>query len=209
MALLILTDIADSFDCRHEGVSVIRSAVARQVLGVIFLFFLSFALPASQVSENQVRAGFLYNFALFVTWPDAEPKKAPPPPIRFCVMGNGRLTQLLRKTTRGERIGGRAVSVETVKPADELTACRVLYLDASLGARRGALIRSLDAAPVLTVGNDREFVEDGGMIGLARVGRRIKPVVNPTAARSAGLRISSKLLRLADIVSEEQAGGRP
>jgi hypothetical protein len=49
----------------------------------------------------------------------------------------------------------------------------------------------------LTVGDERGFVDEGGMIALRVVDGRVRFDVNVTAARRAGLRLSSQLLQLA------------
>jgi hypothetical protein len=50
---------------------------------------------------------------------------------------------------------------------------------------------------VLTVGETEGFTESGGMINFVRQVNRIRFQINEVAAKSAGLKISSKLLSLA------------
>ncbi|MCP4389809.1 MAG: YfiR family protein [Gammaproteobacteria bacterium] len=168
--------------------------------GLLLALCLSAAGHAKNISEGQVRAVYLFNFALFVTWPEHAFTDARQP-FRFCVMGNRRLTQLLDETSSGERVKGRHILVVPVTPAADLEQCHLLYLDRSLGYAWGSVLHSLAEVPVLTVGNHEDFVAEGGMIGLLRRGRRIRPLIDPAGARRAGIRISSKLLRLADVVT--------
>jgi hypothetical protein len=55
-------------------------------------------------------------------------------------------------------------------------------------------------APILTVGDAADFIGRGGMIRFAEVANRIRFEINPGAAERSGLRVSSRLLRLAEIV---------
>jgi hypothetical protein len=50
---------------------------------------------------------------------------------------------------------------------------------------------------VLTVAEMDRFTETGGMINFIRQGNKIRFQINKVAAKSAGLKISSKLLSLA------------
>jgi hypothetical protein len=59
------------------------------------------------------------------------------------------------------------------------------------------LLASLERRPVLTVGEMPRFVSRGGMIQFVRQGTRIRFEINHTAARAAGLSVSSELLRVA------------
>lgn len=168
--------------------------------GLFLALCLSAAGHAESISEQQLRTVYLFNFALFVTWPQRAFTDTRQP-FRFCVMGNRRLARLLDKISSGEQVEDRRILAVPVTPAADLEHCHLLYLDRSLGSARGSILHSLADAPVLTVGDHKDFVAEGGMIGLLRKGRRIRPLINPAAARRAGIRISSKLLRLADVVT--------
>jgi preprotein translocase subunit Sec61beta len=52
---------------------------------------------------------------------------------------------------------------------------------------------------VLTVGESEAFARQGGMIRFFEEDNRLRFEINPTAAEKVGLRISSKLLKLARI----------
>jgi len=60
----------------------------------------------------------------------------------------------------------------------------------------------------LTVGDSEEFINEGGMIRFTEAGRRIRFEINPDAAADASLRVSSRLLRLADIARPRQRAAR-
>ena len=58
------------------------------------------------------------------------------------------------------------------------------------------------AAHVLTVSDQPDFAASGGMIGMIRLDNRLQFEINVGAAREAGLRVSSNLLRLARSIYE-------
>ncbi len=54
--------------------------------------------------------------------------------------------------------------------------------------------------PVLTVSDIDGFAEQGGIIGLSLNGERVEFTVNLRAARQAGIKLNSQLLRLGRVV---------
>ncbi len=63
--------------------------------------------------------------------------------------------------------------------------------------RLSRLLEELKQKPVLTVSDLDQFCQQGGMINLVlSAGNTVKPEINPDAARSASVQISSKLLNL-------------
>ena len=146
---------------------------------------------AEAVPENEMKAAFVFNFAVFTEWP--QDALAAGAPIQLCV-GAGTafaaaLGQLNDKVVNGHRIA--------VVPPLTPRACHVLVLGGADRERWSMLRRELAGANVLTVSDDRAISADGAMIGLSVENRRMGFDVDLAAARGARLILSSKLLRLA------------
>jgi hypothetical protein len=62
------------------------------------------------------------------------------------------------------------------------------------------LMEVLKRASVLTVGDSDDFLDLGGVIKLVRRARKVRLEVNVSAADRVQLKISSKLLGVADVV---------
>jgi hypothetical protein len=63
-----------------------------------------------------------------------------------------------------------------------------------------AILAFLNGAPILTVGETDDFIQQGGMIGFCLQGKKIRFDINLNAAQRANLKISSRLLLLAKTV---------
>jgi hypothetical protein len=96
---------------------------------------------------------------------------------------------------------GRSVLLRRVDRNESMSECQILYISPSAAKFVPQILDSLHAASVLTVGESDQFAAEGGMIQLVMEDNRIRFKINPTAASQAGLRISSKLLALAQIVA--------
>ena len=62
--------------------------------------------------------------------------------------------------------------------------------------------------PVLTISDEPDFAESGGMIGLSTRGKKITISINVGAYESSDLTVSSQLLELAELVNDERIAQR-
>jgi hypothetical protein len=150
--------------------------------------------------EYEVKAAFLLNFAKFVEWP-ANAFATPDSALAICILGKDPFGRALDEIVRGERIDGRPVIVrrlhETAVPAK---TCQVAFIAA--GARDVPVIVRAVGPGVLTVGEQENFLVDGGVIRFAIDNRRVRFDINRTAAQGAGLTLSSQLLTVARSIEE-------
>lgn len=156
--------------------------------------------------EYQVKAAFLFNFAKFVEWPP--PVDAVNEPFTICLLGDP-FGPILDNTVRNENLDGRPLAIRRLTSADDPRQCQILFFRASETDDAPDILRTLDNAPVLTVGENANFIAVGGMIRFVQTGRRIRFEINPDAAERASLKISSRLLRVADIVRPRQSRRQP
>jgi hypothetical protein len=170
-------------------------------LAVLLLTFagahLQPATPAGP-SEYEVKAAFLYNFARFVEWP----RDAPGGDRTFVVtvLGRDPFGSALDDTLRGKKIDDKQVVVRRVARSEDVGRSHIVFISDSEKERLPAILKSLDAAPVLTVGDMNQFAERGGVIRFKVDQDRIRLEINVVAAQRSRLRISSQLLKLARIV---------
>jgi len=165
------------------------------------LLFIQFAwLAHAEIpKEYQVKAVFLFNFTQFVEWPtNAFPDARVP--LTIGVLGDDPFGNFLKETVRGEKAGGRPIIVKHFSSAENLGNCQVLYISASEAKKVKTILAALKGRQILTVSDTVEFAENGGAIRFVTEQNKIHFRINLEAAKKAGLTISSKLLRLAEIV---------
>jgi hypothetical protein len=155
---------------------------------------------AQAISEYQVKAAYLYNFAKFIEWPPADFASAASP-FEFCVFNDQTFVEQLTQTVKDKTVAGRMVRVVPVKSAVEARSCHILFISSSQNAQ-AKIIEALRDTNVLTVGETKGFVEEGGMINFVLQDSRVQFQVNHKAANQAGLQISSRLLSVAKLVIE-------
>lgn len=158
------------------------------------------AAQTPRPTEYQVKAVFLFNFAQFVDWPpDAVADSQAP--LVIGVLGENPFGDLLDAAVRGEHRGARSFVVRRYQRVDDIKSCDILFINLPEGDRPEAVLAELKRRPILTVSDADGFAEHGGMIGFVTDRNRIRLKINLGAAQAAHLTISSKLLRVAEIIN--------
>lgn len=140
------------------------------------------------------------NFPNFVDWPGGA-NSDPRSPIRLCLLGSDPLGSALSRMIADHLSRGRSVLLRRVARTEPFSDCQILYISPSESKFIPQILDSLHATSVLTVGENGQFAAEGGMIQLVVEENRIRFKINPAAATQAGIRISSRLLALAQIVA--------
>jgi hypothetical protein len=154
---------------------------------------------ASGPSEYEVKAAFLYNFAHFVEWP-LDAFANPTDPLRLCVLGNDPFGPDLDRVVEDKTVNDHPLVVERIQRVDDAQGCHIAFVTASEPFGLTDMLAALERSNVLTVGEASEFLEHGGMIAFRIRDNKVRFAVNVEAAAQARIKISSKLLKLADLV---------
>jgi hypothetical protein len=177
----------------------------RYILNIMIVFclvgFSSAVVSADQqkAGEYQVKALFLYNFLNFVEWPAGSSFNSSPA-INVCIVGDDPFGDALNDI-RNETVKGKKLAIRIYRPFDEPEGCHLLFIPASEKGRTGQILRPVREANVLTISDTVEEGRQGAIISFFIEQKKVRFAINMEAARRAGLKISSKLLRLAKIVN--------
>ena len=153
----------------------------------------------AEFTEYQVKALFLMNFTKYVDWP-ATAFAGTNAPITIGVYGENNFGDDLPKTVAGRKVNGRSIVIRQIDSTNDLVKCQMLFISRSEKNNEGEILRQLKVSPVLTVGENEPFTAQGGMINFVMKDGKVRLEINLAAAQQANLRISSKLLSVADVV---------
>ncbi len=178
--------------------------VGVKILRCFFILFLAtvFCLPETAYSaerikrEYAIKAAFIFNFAKFVTWPEPYNRQEN---LNFCILGKDPFGEKVLSQFEGKRVKGKVFRIKKIKHLSSVRRCQMLYVSTSERHRLRWILTVVNRmdVPVLTVGDSDRFIKYGGMINLYKYKNKIRFEINNEAARVKGLKISSKLLRLA------------
>ncbi len=187
-----------------EGSSILQ-ATSRGVwvCGLTLLLSIG-AVPARgnaapPISEVQGRAHFVFNFVKYVEWPEHAFADAGTP-IIIGVVADQDFTEILRQTVAGKSVSGRPVEVKVFAPGADPLGCHLLFIGRDSQPHAAALLRKTAGRPVLTVGESDRFLANGGMFCLVKKENKLRPQVVLPAVERVGLRVSSKLLGVSEVL---------
>jgi hypothetical protein len=164
-----------------------------------FLFALGFAVScaaAAQPQEYEVKAAFLFKFLSFVEWPAQSFARAGAPLV-IGVLGADEVHFALQEIVTGRSAQGRPLEVRKLKDGERTAGVHLLFV----GRAAAAALPKLPPQPGLLVVSEADgALEQGAMINFLRVDGRVRFEVAPDAAERRGLRISSRMLAVAQHV---------
>ena len=120
---------------------------------------------SSNCQEFEVKSAYLYNFAKWAqcpehTLPNDKSK------LVICVFGGERdFPDVLKSTLAGKDIREYPIEIRHLQSSGELKSCHLAFIRVANGNARAALAQ-LENTNVLSVGEDKEFLSQGGMIKL-------------------------------------------
>jgi hypothetical protein len=153
-------------------------------------------------TEYQVKAAFLYNFTSFVEWPESA-FTSPTQPLVITILGADPFGALLDDLVRGKTVNGHNIMINRVAELSDVYGSHMIYVGADERKHAAAVWAACRNQPILTIA-DMDVSDGRPAIVCMSVGgdNRLKLKINMTAAERSGLKISSRLLRLAEIVRE-------
>ncbi len=193
--------------CTHTA----RSGVARRrflavlawtaaLLGVAGQAFSQYEDGAEASREYAIKAAYLYQFGRYVQWP-AGAFANETSPLVIGVLGPDPFDGMLEEIARTKRIEGHPIVVRQFASMRDYKPCHILFVNSAVDPeQKAAAIQKAKESPILLVGEEPGFVEQGGTVNFFLDENRIRFEINAAAAKQERLKISSKLLSLAKIV---------
>ncbi|TRW95025.1 YfiR family protein [Candidatus Methylobacter oryzae] len=150
---------------------------------------------ADEATEYDLKAAYLLNFAAYVEWP------SPPKPVTVCVYGNNPF----KAATIAALLNAKSGQIDAVfkypRQLEYLTVCNILFWPQSEQGNFGKATALLNNAPILIVTDVQDGLPQGAMINLITESKHLRFEINIGTVLASKLKISSKLLKLAKIVS--------
>ena len=146
---------------------------------------------AETETESAVKIGFLYNFFKFIDWPQSADTSGG---YRLCTTGDNSLGNSLL-ALQDKTINNKPLSIKRGVSGKELKNCHMVFIGADEVI--GKSISNLQGLAVVTVSDNPDFINQGGMIGLVQYNNRLAFEVSLDAANAADISISAKILELA------------
>ncbi len=157
------------------------------------ILVLTSAVADAVTKEQAVKAGLIYNITKFVIWPTHAYHDEK---FNLCVIGDDNLSGAL-EALYDKLADGRPIVLRRTMTKSNFRECQIAFV-ASKGVKNAKqILKELRKSPILTVSDRKDFIKQGGMVGLVRDGNRVGFEVDFAAVKASGLQMSSQLLKLA------------
>lgn len=156
--------------------------------------------------EYQVKAAYLYNFAKFIEWPTNAFASATSE-VTIGVVADERVAVTIERVLADKQVLGHPVGVRRLPGlnSDHAASCHILFLTQSAKEAGPDEFARLASRPVLTVGESADFLARGGIMNFVLTNATVRLQLNLKSAEKAGLKVSSKLASVAQLVNPGDA----
>lgn len=172
------------------------------------LFLLSVTAPGwainSELSENQIKAAYLYKFASYVEWPAAAFAQADSP-LAIAIIGADEVAAELETLTRGRVVNGRLLQIKSLQIGEPITGVHILFIGQQVRRIAAALPEAIKVEPILIVTDTNDGLDSGGIINFVLVDNNIRFEVSTANADRCSLKISARLLSVAQKIETGRA----
>jgi hypothetical protein len=156
---------------------------------------------ASVALERSVKAAFLYKFLGYTEFPAGSFSDAAAP-LAIGVIGADDLAAELQRIVAGRTVLARPVIVKTFREGDTPAGVHMLFIGGSDAARVRSVLRAVKDAPMLSVTEADNGLLYGSVINFKIVEERVRFDVSLEAADKNSVKLSSRLLTVANHVQK-------
>ena len=157
--------------------------------------------------QYEAQAKFLSSAPGFAEWP-ASAFKAANSPLQICVHGDFSFGTSLAELTRTSILNGHRMEVKWARKEQDLAASQILFVSRSAAKHHDKALDAVKNSITLTIGDDADFLQAGGMASLQPAGAGVLFDVNLDAVNEGHLKLSSQLLSLARHVLHHTESGK-
>lgn len=171
---------------------------------LLLIALLQFTLPTISLCSNSdeylIKTAFLVKFLDFIQWqdkPDASSKAT------MVIIGKdpfgAYLDDYLSDTLEKRN---KLLKVLRTDWEEEIPDCEIIFLKETKAEKISKVLEQVNSKGVLTIGENKSFTKLGGIISFIIHKNRVRFIINLKAAKKAGIKISSKLLKLAHSIEK-------
>ena len=173
------------------------------------MLLLSGDLAADEANlEDKIKASYLYNFTKFIAWPEIKG-----PAFNLCIFGNDpfgtAIVPIEKKTAFNKPIKvNRLDETEYLSGLASKIDCHILYIGETSAPQK--IVDKLQAysnkASTLVIGDSLDTAVNGEIINFVNRDGKIKLQIHLQAAKRTALKISAKLLEIAELIQDTNDG---
>lgn len=191
---------------RPRACSSARRESLRRCAGALLALWLGAGAAATRAqdegsdsgNEAAVKAAYLYRLVSYVAWPPSPRGNAGP--LIIGTLDSTLVHAELLRLLPGRKVDGRDIEVRRFQEGDAPHSIHLLYLGRTATPRPASWQQWTNTRGLLIVTDQADGLAAGAAINFVRVRGRVRFEAAPEAAERNGLKLSSRLLAVAERV---------
>jgi hypothetical protein len=174
----------------------------RMLLGLLacsVLGLASGAEPAAGAPERSIKAAFLYKFLGYTEFPVTAFGDAAAPLV-IGVLGADELASELVRVVSGRTVNNRPIAVRALREGEAPAGVHLLFVGGNDAARVARMLKAAPPGALLLVSEAEQGLQNGSVINFKIVEERVRFEVSLEAAEKNNIKLSSRLLTVANHV---------
>jgi len=172
---------------------------------IILLCNISYARTNSEANgaaEYAVKAAYIYNILRFVSW-DKNTPLAQSDSLNVCLFRDNPFNRYL-DPIRGKSIGNKKIKLRTINDVSQSASCHLIFIDDNDYFDTEKIKQQIKRSDSILLGNDIEFVKNGGLFSFYIENNKVKLGANRSAIADTELNISSQLIEVCQLYGEQK-----
>lgn len=183
----------------YNGKAYLRHHILKMLLlflGVVVPVAASAIDTATNITEYQIKAAFIYKFCLYIEWPEnAFPASGSP--IVIGIAGPENFISLLENIVKDRTVNDRPLLIRHIDSTTAIEGVHLLFVTRSEQAYLPQLAARTQNLPVLLVTESDDSLDQGSSVNFVVEDNRVRFDVGLGNAEQKGLRLSAQLLKVA------------
>ncbi len=151
----------------------------------------------SENLEAKLKAVYLIHLGEFIEWPNTHKMQDS---FSICIDPGEPINSYLQEVSQ-HLVQGKPLKIINTLDIEQFKTCHIVYIGSAQLLKNPMLPQFLVNNSVLTVSSVSGLIEQGGSIEFYIKNNKVRMRINLAASKKSGLVISSKLLRLMEIVN--------
>jgi len=179
-----------------------------KALSIAACLFLPASLPCAKAesatrgtAEYAVKAAYIYNILRFVNWDENSPL-AKSDSLNICLFRADPFNRYLEPVTK-KTIHGKPIKLKRVNDLSDTGNCHLIFVANSNDFNAEKIIQQNKRSDSILLGNNIQFVKNGGLFGFSIENNKVKLLANRHAIDNSRLKISSMLIEVSRLYGDQ------
>lgn len=151
------------------------------------------------LEELTVKSALIFNLAIFTEWPSKSYTDTDGS-LHLCVIGDGIIQEAFMQLG-SKKVGQRSLKVLNISRTKKIDDCHIVFIGNQDRVLLSQILAEAAGKPILTIDDIDGLSTYKGIVNLQEIDGKIRLNVNLDLANKGQLKISARLLKLANIVS--------